>query len=223
MTHRLLLLGRRPLVPAGPASALGSRTFWKQDSSFHLCYSLEEPPTPHGEPSCRGRAVSPQEPARLQGGRGPRRGCPGQALSQEGWATRRPSRLSRTSWCGTQRLGPEPAASAEVTASRGSWIRPAAPDLRGGSPGPHSFLRFDLRRLQTLGGDSPRTGRATCFPSGAHVLGADRGAAGRILASPTPPGFFTLMTPRLLRLPVGSWSRPEPGGGRNRPHFAADV
>lgn len=42
-----------------------------------------------------------------------------------------------------------------MTAGRGSWIRPAAPDLGGGgSPGPHSFLRFDLRRLQTLGGDA---------------------------------------------------------------------
>lgn len=42
-----------------------------------------------------------------------------------------------------------------MTAGRGSWIRPAAPDpVGGGSPGPHSFLRFDLRRLQTLGGDA---------------------------------------------------------------------
>lgn len=61
----------------------------------------------------------------------------------------------RTSWCGTKCLRRDPAASAEMTAGRGSWIRPAAPDLGGGgSPGPHSFLRFDLRRLQTLGGDA---------------------------------------------------------------------
>lgn len=61
----------------------------------------------------------------------------------------------RTSWRGTKCLRRDPAASAEMTAGRGSWIRPAAPDLGGGgSPGPHSFLRFDLRRLQTLGGDA---------------------------------------------------------------------
>lgn len=88
-------LVRWPLIPACSASALGSRTFWKQDSSFHLYYSLEEPLTPHGELSCSRRAVSAQEPERLQGGRWPRSGHPIRALAQGG-GTRRPSGLSGT-------------------------------------------------------------------------------------------------------------------------------
>lgn len=64
-----------------------------------------------------------------------------------------------------------------MTAGRGSWIRPAAPDLGGGgSPGPHSFLRFDLRRLQTLGGDASPP---SPFPLPLRHGLSPRGAQGR--------------------------------------------
>lgn len=48
--------------------------------------------------------------------------------------------------------------------------------MGGGSPGPHSFLRFDLRRLQTLGGDASPP---SPFPLPLRHGLSPRGAQGR--------------------------------------------
>lgn len=66
--------------------------------------------------------------------------------------------------------------------------------------------------LGTAEGGAEDGGRDVC-PVRTRVLEATEVTPARILASATHPGFFTLMTPRLLRLPVSSWSHPEQGGG----------
>lgn len=103
---------------------------------------------------------------------------------------------------GTERLRRDPTGSAKTAPAGGAGVRPAALDLREGSPGSHSFLSFDLRRLQTLGGEALGSGDAS-------PLSSLRSSAS---TPPVPP-----RAPRRCLRPLVSASPPQPFAGTFEP------
>lgn len=103
---------------------------------------------------------------------------------------------------GTERLRRDPTGSAKTAPAGGAGVRPVALDLREGSPGSHSFLSFDLRRLQTLGGEALGSGDASPLSS-LHSSAS---------TPPIPP-----RAPRRCLRPLVSASPPQPFAGTFEP------